>query len=146
MKNVELHFRRIKKFRLWKAWQETRFQAYMKEKKKEESKDIFASIKQKRALQKWFLRTRVTLRFRTKNVQFIQRQEFRLKRMIFDALIFKKSVNNTMAKVMGNLENFMRTKMLDDSMKNIYSFALSKKIATNTFKRRATFDILSFLS
>jgi len=51
-----------------------------------------------------------------------------------------------MAKVMGNLEYFMRTKILDDSHKNIYSFALSKKVATTTFKRRATYDVLSILS
>jgi len=51
-----------------------------------------------------------------------------------------------MATVMHNLENFMRTKILDDSFKDIKSFYLSKKLATDVFKRRATFDVMSFLS
>lgn len=51
-----------------------------------------------------------------------------------------------MAIVMGNLENFMRTKMLDDSFKDIKSYSLSKKMATKVFKRRAAFDIESILS
>ena len=65
--------------------------------------------------------------------------------MIFEALKWKKAINNDMAKVMGNLEYFMRTKMLDDSFKDIKSFYLSKKLATNRFKRRATYDMYSFL-
>ena len=47
---------------------------------------------------------------------------------------------------MHNLENFMRTKILDDSFKDIKSFYLSKKLATNRFKRRASYDIMSILS
>jgi len=51
-----------------------------------------------------------------------------------------------MAIVLGNLENFMRTKILDDSFKDVKSFYLSKKLATSVFKRRASFDIMSILS
>ena len=50
-----------------------------------------------------------------------------------------------MAVVMGNLENFMRTKILDDSFKDVKSFYLSKKLATDVFKRRASYDIMSIL-
>ena len=65
--------------------------------------------------------------------------------MVFEMFQFKKGVNNTMAATMGNFEKFLRTKILDDSLKNIKSFYLSKKLATNTFKRRATFDAYSIL-
>jgi hypothetical protein len=58
---------------------------------------------------------------------------------------FQKNVNNTMAVVVSNLENFMRTKILDDSLKNIVSFAKSKKLATTNLKRRAVFDVYSAL-
>jgi hypothetical protein len=51
-----------------------------------------------------------------------------------------------MVVVLHNLENFMRTKILDDSFKDVKSFYLSKKLATNNFKRRATYDIMSILS
>jgi hypothetical protein len=69
----------------------------------------------------------------------------RMKRTIFDVFVWKKSVNNTMAVVMHNLENFMRTKLLGDAFKDCKSFYLSKKLATNAFKRRASFDIMSIL-
>ena len=92
------------------------------------------------------MRTLETLRFRFKWAQVIQRREVRVKIMIFEALQWKRAVNKDMAKVMGNLEYFLRTKMLDDSFKDIKSFYLSKKLATNVFKRRATYDMYSFLN
>jgi hypothetical protein len=69
-----------------------------------------------------------------------------MKLAVFSVFQFKKNVNNTMAITLGNFERFMRTKILDDSFKDVKSFALSKKLATNILKRRATFDIYSFLS
>ena len=50
-----------------------------------------------------------------------------------------------MAFTLGNLERFMRTKMLNDSFKDVRSYALSKKMATRILKRRAAFDAYSFL-
>ena len=47
---------------------------------------------------------------------------------------------------MGNLEYFMRTKMLDDSFKAVKSYSTSKKLATSILKRRATMDTCSLLS
>lgn len=91
------------------------------------------------------MRTQETLRFRFKWAENIKRRELRIKIMIFEALQWKKAVNKDMAKVMGNLEYMMRTKMLDDSFKDVKSFYLSKKLATNIFKRRATYDCYSFL-
>jgi hypothetical protein len=61
-------------------------------------------------------------------------------------LQWKKAVNNTMAIVLSNFERFYRTKILDDSFKDIKSFALSKKLATSILKRRALFDMYSFLN
>lgn len=69
-----------------------------------------------------------------------------MKQAVFSVFQFKKSVNNVMAISLSNLERFMRTKMLDDSFKDVKSFALSKKLATSILKRRATFDIYSFLN
>jgi hypothetical protein len=51
-----------------------------------------------------------------------------------------------MAIVLSNFERFYRTKILDDSFKDIKSFALSKKLATSILKRRALFDMYSFLN
>jgi hypothetical protein len=68
-----------------------------------------------------------------------------MKQAIWSALQFKKSVNNVMAITLGNLERFMRTKLCGDAFKDVKSFALSKKLATNILKRRATFDVYSFL-
>lgn len=68
-----------------------------------------------------------------------------MKQAVFSVFQFKKNVNNTMAITLSNFERFMRTKMLDDSFKDIKSFAYSKKLATNILKRRATFDIYSIL-
>ena len=65
--------------------------------------------------------------------------------MIFEALQFKRATNFDMAKVMGNFERFMRTKIMGDAFKDVKSFYLSKKLATNTLKRRATYDAYSFL-
>lgn len=56
----ELHFKRIAKFRLWKQWHSVRFQDYIKQQLQLEYKQIHQSIKQKRAIQKWFLRTKQT--------------------------------------------------------------------------------------
>lgn len=50
-----------------------------------------------------------------------------------------------MANVVGHLEYFMRTKLLDDAFKDIKSFSNSKKLATDAFKKRATWDIFSLL-
>jgi hypothetical protein len=50
-----------------------------------------------------------------------------------------------MAITLSNLERFLRTKMCDDAFKDVKSFALSKKLATTMFKRRAVFDVYSFL-
>lgn len=65
---------------------------------------------------------------------------------MWEVLQFKKSVNNTMALSMGNLEYFMRTKLLDDAFKDIKSFSNSKQLACKVFKRRATDDICSLLT
>lgn len=92
------------------------------------------------------MRTQETLRFRFKWAQVIERREIRVKKMIFEGLQWKRAINKDMAKVVGNLEYFMRTKMLDDSFKDIKSFYLSKKLATDRFKRRACYDIYSFLN
>ncbi len=92
------------------------------------------------------MRAKETSRYRNRMAQFNSNYEFRMKRTVFDVFKFKQSVNNKMARVLGNLEYFMRTKIQDDALKDIYSFALSKKVATCTFKRRATFDIYSFLN
>lgn len=116
-----------------------------KETNKAEIVPVLNSIKQKRSLQKWYMRVVETKRIRTKWQQLEERKEVRIKRMIFEVFQFKKNVNNTMGVVMGNFEKFMRTKILDDSFKNVKSFYLSKKMATDTLKRRSTFDALSFL-
>jgi hypothetical protein len=86
-----------------------------------------------------------TKRIRTKWEQVEERKIVRVKRMIFEALQFKRGVNFDMAKILGNFERFMRTKIFEDSFKNVKSFYLSKKLATNTLKRRATYDAYSFL-
>jgi hypothetical protein len=51
----------------------------MKYKKAGESIDLFESIKQKRAIQKWYHRVVMTMRFRIKWEQFKQRHVFRMK-------------------------------------------------------------------
>ena len=51
-----------------------------------------------------------------------------------------------MALVTSNLEASMRTKILNDALKNIKSFARSKKQATMVFKRQAAFDVMSALT
>lgn len=68
-----------------------------------------------------------------------------MKQAVFSVFQFKKSVNNTMAITLSNFERFMRTKMMDDAFKDVKSFAWSKKLATNILKRRATFDVYSWL-
>jgi RecG-like helicase len=50
-----------------------------------------------------------------------------------------------MAITLSNFERFMRTKILDDAYKDIKSFAWSKKLATTILKRRATYDVCSWL-
>lgn len=145
VKNCLHHFVKMRKRKLFDAWQLTRYNRYMKDTLSGESQDVLAVVKRKRYLQKWFLRTKVTQRFRCKWAQFKRRQAFRLKLKVWEVFQFKQNVNNTMAVVVSNLENFMRTKILDDSLKNIVSFAKSKKLATSVFKRRATLDIYSML-
>jgi len=68
-----------------------------------------------------------------------------MKIKVWEVFQFKQSVNYTMARVMGNLETFMRTKILDDSFKDLKSFSKSKKLATTIFKRRASLDVMSLL-
>ena len=69
-----------------------------------------------------------------------------MKRTIFEVFVWKKSVNNTMALSLNMLERYMRTKLLGDAFKDCKSFYLSKKLATDRFKRRASYDIMSILS
>ena len=69
-----------------------------------------------------------------------------MKRTIFEVFIVKKSINNTMAIVMSNLERFMRTKLMGDAYKDIKSYAWSKRLATGVFQRRAAYDIMAILS
>ena len=69
-----------------------------------------------------------------------------MKRTIFEVFQVKKSINHTMALVTSNLEASMRTKILIGALKDIKSFARSKKQATMVFKRRAAFDVMSTLT
>jgi hypothetical protein len=50
-----------------------------------------------------------------------------------------------MAYSVSQLEKFMRSKMMIDAFKDITSFYLSKKYATNVFKKRSTLDSTSLL-
>ena len=68
-----------------------------------------------------------------------------MKQAVYSVFQFKKSVNNVMAITFSNLERFLRTKMCDDAFKDVKSYALSKKMAITTFKRRAVFDVYSWL-
>ena len=104
------------------------------------------TVWRKRALQKWYMRVQETQRMRAKWAQFHENYRIRMKFKVWEVLQFKQNVNNTMARVMGNLEYFMRTKMLDDSFKAVKSFSTSKKLATAILKRRAAYDACGFLS
>jgi len=95
-------------------------------------------VKQKRALQKWFLRVQETKRIRCKWAQFHSNYRVRMKYKVWEVLKWKQAVNYDMAKVVGHLEYFMRTKMMDDAFKDIKSYYKSKKLATKALKRRAT--------
>ena len=66
VKNCLHHFVKMRKQKLLDAWQLTRYNRYMKETLAGESRDVLAVVHQKRYLQKWFLRTKVTQRFRCK--------------------------------------------------------------------------------
>lgn len=113
--------------------------------KASESHGVINLCKKRKTLQRWWLRVRQTKRFREKLIEIQENYDFRMKQKIFEVLQWKKAVNNDMANVMGYLEYFMRTKMLDDAFKDIKSFSTSKKMATTVFKRRASYDIFSLL-
>lgn len=105
-----------------------------------------AAVKQKRALQKWFLRMSATKRCRAKSAQVQERYAARMRRSVFEAMRTRKSVNDTMAVVASNLERNLRTKVLIESWKSIKSYALSKNQATAVFRRRGAFDVASMLN
>jgi hypothetical protein len=69
-----------------------------------------------------------------------------MKFKVWEVLKWKQAVNYDMAKVLGHLEYFMRTKMQGDAFKDIRSFYKSKKLATSVLKRRATLDVVSILT
>lgn len=66
--------------------------------------------------------------------------------MVWQLLLWKKAVNNDMVFRLGQLETLLRTKLLNDGLKDIKSFATSKNVAVTKFKRRSTFDAKSFLT
>lgn len=51
-----------------------------------------------------------------------------------------------MAWTVSQLEKFMRAKVMKDSFKDLTSFYLSKKLATNVLKKRSTLDSVSLLT
>ena len=51
-----------------------------------------------------------------------------------------------MAWTVSQLEKFMRAKVMKDAFKDLTSFYLSKKLATNVLKKRSTLDSVSLLT
>lgn len=92
------------------------------------------------------MRVKETQRIRKRWAELKTYYSIRMKRTIFEVFIVKKSINNTMAIVMSNLERFMRTKLMGDAYKDVKSYAWSKRLATGVFKRRAAYDIMALLS
>ena len=146
MKNIERYVSNKRRRRIWDAWQVVRRRNEVLAYKTSESFGMIHLCKKRKALQRFYLRVKQTKRFREKWLEIQENYDFRMKQKIFEVLQWKKAVNNDMANVMGHLEYFMRTKLLDDAFKDIKSFSNSKKLATTAFKRRATWDIFSLLS
>lgn len=135
-------------------WRNTVFKAWLKSRKDKhtklfQSEELVGNIgvaKQRRALEKWFLRVQETKRIRCKWAQFHANYRIRMKRKVFEVIQWKQAVNYDMAKAVGHLEYFMRTKMQDDAFKDIKSYSRSKKLATSVLKRRAALDTISILT
>ena len=145
VQNIYKYLRKVRKIKLWRAWLSTRQYAKMRAINTREAADKFAIIKRKKYLQKWMLRVSATKRLRIKRVQFHQHYLIRMKLKVWEVLLFKKSVNNTMALCLSNFERMMRTKMMSDAFKDVKSFYMSKKHATGVFTKRSTLDALSIL-
>ena len=64
MANCEHHFRKLRRNRVWFAWQKARQYAKMKAFKEEDGPDVLKAVKQKRYLQKWYMRVKETQRIR----------------------------------------------------------------------------------
>lgn len=63
---MALSYERKTLFRIWKRWQDVRYQDYLKVTLSTEAKQKLKAIHIKRTLQKWSLRTRKTLFFRVR--------------------------------------------------------------------------------
>lgn len=74
------------RLKIWKAWMKTRSYARIKYAKAEEAKGILKTVKQKRALQKMYLRIKETKKIRDRWSKFHDQYKIRIKRTIFEAL------------------------------------------------------------
>lgn len=143
VQNILAYFKKIKKIKVLREWKKIRKYNKMRKILTEESAEKFATHKRKKFLQKWILRVHATHKLRAKQHQLAINYRIRMKIKILEVLQFKKSVNNTMALSMHNFEKMMRQKMMADAFKDITSFYLSKKHATDVFKKRSTLDAAS---
>lgn len=131
---------------VFKSWKNIKAHLKLKKKKEQEVKEIFANIKYRRSLQKWFLRTEATKRRRFCLKAIKQQNAWCIKRAVWDRFLWRKALSHDIAKTIAHLEHLFRSKNYVDSFQTIRSFSDSKKLACNNFKKKSANDAAYLLS
>lgn len=145
-KNMLHYFNKRFRNKVWKAWVIQRKQQRIRTIQNQGIGGVLASVKQKRALQKWYMRVQETQRIRARWNQLQDHYRIRMKAKVWEVLQFKQSVNYTMAITLSNLEYALRTRSLDYGFKSVVSYSTSKGLSTTKLKRRAAYDVMSQLT
>ena len=77
---------------------------------------------------------------------FNRNKLIRLKRMVWKGLCMRRENAFAMSKTMCNLEYFMRNYILQEAMKSMKSFVVSKYNMKGTTQKRAISDMMSVLN
>jgi hypothetical protein len=131
---------------VFRSWKNIKAHLKLKRMKEREVQEILASVRYRRTLQKWFLRTEATKRRRFCLKTIKRNYSLLIKRAVWDRLIWRKALSIDISMTIGHLENLLRTKNYVDSFQTIKCFAQSKKLACTNFKRQSTIAVGNLLT
>jgi hypothetical protein len=100
---------------VFRSWKNIKAHLKLKRSKEREVQEILASVRYRRTLQKWFLRTEATKRRRFCLKTIKRNNSLLIKRAVWERLIWRKALSIDISLTIGHLENLLRTKNYVDS-------------------------------
>ena len=133
------------KANIWRAWLNVIKQFKLTKAKTVEFHERQLKIQRVDAIRLWRARVKRTQRCRAKTDNLVRQFQFKYYRSTFMA--WKRDYKNKkhLSSSLSNFEVLMRTKMMNDSFKNLQSFAVSKGLVLGQRKKKGSEDILSLV-